>query len=176
MPFLKQLLASNKECLIIILAGAVIATGTYLYSKGYSSGSKYIQEKWDREKAETNRKMLELKIRYDVEKDNFEKEKNQELNELKARMEEQQHIIDALNDNFNDQLQQSEGRAAVYQRLASSTESERKRLANHAARLDKALTEGIRLVKELSGTIELRDEQLRFIGKYLKDTYELIGK
>lgn len=176
MPFLKQLLMSNKECFIILLAVALIGIGNYIWHKGYSSGSSYVLSQWNQEKEQTKIKMLELQIQYNQEKEQFANEKETELQELKDKISEQEAAIALNNAAHAVQLQQSEDRNAVYQRKATSTEAERRSLANHAARLDKALTEGIGLVKELSGTLELRDEQLKFIGKYLKDTYELIGK
>ena len=176
MFFLKQLLNNNKEIFIILLAVSILGTGWYIYQKGYASGSQYIQEKWNQEKEQTKIKMLELQVQYNEDKIRFENEKEAELKELKEKMEEQEATIASITDSLTDSLQQSEARSAVYQRKATASEAERRSLADHAARLDKALTEGIKLVEELTGTIKLRDEQLRFIGKYLEDTYKLIGK
>lgn len=120
--------------------------------------------------------MLELQVQYNQDKEQFIHEKELELQELKDKMAEQEAMLAHANSAYAKQLQQSQDRSAVYQRKATASEVERRSLADHAARLDKALTEGLRLVEELSGTIRLRDEQLRFIGKYLEDTYKLIGK
>ena len=176
MFFLKQLLSSNKEIFLVLLAVSLIGTGRYIYHKGYTSGSAYVQEKWNKEKEQTKIKMLELQIQYSQEREQFSHEKELELQELKQKMSEQEALIASINASYADSLQQSEARSAVYQRKATASESERRSLAAHTARLDKALTEGIRLVKELAGTVKFRDEQLRFIGKYLEDTYKLIGK
>ena len=176
MFFLKQLLSSNKEIFIILLIVSILGTGWYMYHKGYSSGSQYVQEKWNQEKEQTKIKMLELQVQYNEDKIRFENEKEAELKELKEKMEEQEAAIASITGSLTDSLQQSEARSAVYQRKATASETERRSLAAHAARLDKALTEGIRLVEELTGTLKLRDEQLKYIGKYLKDTYALLGK
>lgn len=120
--------------------------------------------------------MLELQVQYNQDKEQFIHEKDLELQELKDLMAEQKSYFDLVSSSYADKLQQSQDRSAIYQRKATASEAERRSLADHTARLDKALTEGIRLVEELSGTIRLRDEQLRFIGKYLEDTYKLIGK
>lgn len=176
MFFLKQLLTSNKEIFLIVFCCVLIGAGTYLYQRGYSSGSKYVQNQWDRDKDKIKIQMLELQAQYNLEKEQFVNEKEDELRELKKKMAEQEEILASANAAYADKLQQSEDRSAIYQRKAASTEAERRSLAAHTARLDKALTEGIRLVEELAGTLKLRDEQLKYIGKYLKDTYALLGK
>lgn len=161
----------------MLLVFAVIgAFGYGVYHNGYKTGSKDVQQEWDKEKASTANKMLELKTYYEAQRILFEESKQEEVNELKDKMEQQKQALAVLNDSFHSQLQQSEARSKVYQRQASSTEAERRSLADHAARLDSALTEGIRLVRELAATLKLRDDQLKFVGKYLQDTYNLIGK
>lgn len=177
MFFLKQLLTSNKNILILVLIiGALVALGWGSYHNGYVTGTTEVQQKWNQEKEQTKIKMLELQVQYSKEREQFNHEKELELQELKQKISEQEALIASANASYADSLQQSEARSAIYQRKASASEAERRSLAAHTARLDKALTEGLRLVKELSGTIKLRDEQLKFIGKYLEDTYKLIGK
>lgn len=177
MFFLKQLLSSNKDIIILVLIiGALIALGWGSYHKGYLSGSNEVQQKWNQEKEQTKIKMFELQVQYNQDKEQFIHEKDLELQELKELMAEQKSHFDLVSSSYASKLQQSQDRSAVYQRKATASEAERRSLADHTAKLDKALTEGIRLVEELSGTIRLRDEQLKYIGKYLEDTYKLIGK
>ena len=176
MFLLKQLLTTNKEIFIIIFIVGTLGLGNYLWHKGYSSGSQYVQNQWNQEKEQTKIKMLELQVQYNQEKEQFVHDKELELQELKDFMAEQKSHFDLVNASYADKLQQSEDRSTIYQRKASSSEAERRSLAAHTARLDKALTEGIKLVEELAGTVRLRDEQLKYVGKYLEDTYKLIGK
>lgn len=177
MFFLKQLLTTNKDLIInifLLVLGFGLLFG--IYFDGYKTGSQKVQQQWNQEKEQTKIKMLELQVQYAQEREQFSHEKELELQELKDKMAEQEAMLVYTNSTYASQLQQSENRSAIYQRKATASEAERRSLADHAARLDKALTEGIKLVEELAGTLKLRDEQLRFIGKYLEDTYKLIGK
>lgn len=46
-------------------------------------------------------------------------------------------------------------------------------LASHAARLDRSLEEGRRMVAELSATLRQRDDQLRAVSKQLENDRSL---
>lgn len=75
-----------------------------------------------------------------------------------------------------DRLLQSENRAQYYRKQAESCSSQSRDFAEYTARLDKQLTEGIYLVRELTELIRYRDQQLKQVGAQLQLDRELINK
>lgn len=69
-----------------------------------------------------------------------------------------------LTDSYDSRLSESNRRAEYYRQKSKDSCSD---LSAHTARLDKALTEGILLVRELTEHIKLRDNQLKRVGDYL---------
>ena len=172
MFFLKQLLSSNKDLLIYVLILVLIGAWSWFC---YSSGSKHIQAKWDAETVRNQQAMMKLEAEYEAKHQILKENQEKEVNELKDKILQYEKTSSVLKSSLNSKLQQSESRSKVYKRQAESSEAERRSLAIYTARLDKALTEGIQLVEELSATIKLRDEQLKFIRKYIEDTNKLLG-
>ena len=139
----------------------------------YVAGQRDIQEQWDADRATYKKAMdtlrdqyatLEAKARIDNQRnsDEFaEKEKSHAVALVELRRE------------YDGRLLQSDKRASYYQRLAKGGAVEQANLASHAARLDRSLEEGRRMVAELSATLRQRDEQLRAVSTQLKNDRSL---
>lgn len=152
--------------IVIALMGISLVTGSYL--KGYSAGSNKIQTAWDKEHQETKDKIQSLRDSYYEQ----EKEYTQKTHDLVLQLQEQEKehelAITSLNASYNDRLLKSEQRAEVYKRMSCSTSNRGQVLSDYTTRLDKQLTEGIDLVRELRELIKLRDSQLRAIHQQFK--------
>lgn len=157
-----------------ILATLVIGSLIWWVSHtSYVAGQRDIQEQWDAERATYKKAMdtlrdqyatLEAKARIDNQRnsDEFaEKEKSHAVALVELRRE------------YDGRLLQSNKRASYYQRLAKGGAVEQANLASHAARLDRSLEEGRRMVAELSATLRQRDEQLRAVSTQLKNDRSL---
>ncbi|ATA57209.1 hypothetical protein CKY39_31270 [Variovorax boronicumulans] len=62
----------------------------------------------------------------------------------------------------------AEGRAAQYLAMSQAGDTERSRLASHAARLDASLADGRRVAEQLRATVVERDQQLRLLGDVIR--------
>ena len=93
-----------------------------------------------------------------------------ELTETRLRHE---NTIDTIKRTYANELRKSEQRASVYQRYATADEAKQRTFIKHTTELDRSLTEGRELVRELTETIKLRDAQLRALGKYIEERHIL---
>ena len=93
-----------------------------------------------------------------------------ELTETRLRHE---NTIDTIKRTYADELRKSEQRASVYQRYTTADEAKQRALIKHTTELDRSLTEGRELVRQLTETIKLRDAQLRALGKYIEERHIL---
>ena len=118
----------------------------------------------------------EVRLEYLNQKEEFnqlmeakEKEFNSEVFKLETRIiadkEEYQANLRRIESSYSERMSESERRIDYYKSL--SEQSTCIDLSAHTAKLDRALTEGQLLVEELLRHIELRDSQLRQLGKYL---------
>ena len=108
----------------------------------------------------TTKQYTQMEIEYQEEinkiKDRLKDERNQHIlkqQESLAAMtklkESHEEAISVIQSQYTDRLLQSEQRGNLYRRKASTAGAEARELAEHAARLDRALTEGRELVREL---------------------------
>ena len=152
--------------ILIGIVGISLVTGSYI--KGYNHGVDNTTVKWQEETNQRNKVIKELEDKYKLQAEEY----SQETHKLSDKLYEQEinHAkeIASLNASFNSRLFQSEQRAELYKRMSTKTGDTCQTLANHTARLDRQLTEGIDLVRELRAIIELRDSQLRAINQQFK--------
>lgn len=103
-----------------------------------------------------------------------EKQYQDEVSKLSAQIlsdkEDYNSKLAELTDSYDVRLSESNRRAEYYRQKSKDSCSD---LSAHTARLDKALTEGILLVRELTSHIELRDSQLQRVGSYLESENKL---
>ena len=162
----------NKSYWIISLA-VVICLGSS-YSLGYSSGSNDKQLEWNEDIKSYEKKVKDLTKQLENQEKEYRAENTRILLELNNAKKEYEKSIAVLDANYSDRLRESEARAKIYESQARAGNSQCRNLASHATKLDKCLTEGRELVKELSRTIELRDSQLRLLGEQITNERELI--
>lgn len=143
--------------------------GSYYY--GYHEGKAKVEAEYTKEKAYYLNQISSLQFKYRTKEQQY----NEHLNKVKAEYskarEEYMHSISQLESSYSSRLQQSEQRAMLYQRKASDNRG-CSALADISGRLDKSLTEGISLVRELRDTIKLRDSQI----KVLRENYNSLIK
>lgn len=148
---------------------------TYLiHSIGVHDGRKDVQEKWDLETTARNEAISLLKIdnaRLETENILLTQTFRDGLQTAKDNYEENIRTITA---EYDSRLHNARTREAIYQRKSQSGEVERRHLADHTAKLDRQLEEGITLVDELSELVKLRDRQLTLVGEKLLTDHKLL--
>jgi|SRR5690606_33235556 len=134
---------------------------------GYTKGVEKTKIEWELEKA-TIRAANEAKLIHLASQIEIHRSKQLEAaTTLKKVLELHETIIAEQHLSYEQRLLQSANRAAIYQRQAEAGAVAQRNLASHAAKLDRALEEGIRLVGELQETLRLRDRQLEQLGKQI---------
>ena len=156
----------------VAVATVLVLWGTY--SLGSNSGEAHVQQQWDAQKAKDL--LVIQKLRDDLSQAESQHRLQVSTLEGELRNAEARHRmeLDRLNGEFADRLRNSDARANVYQRQAEGGAVERNRLASHAAKLDRSLEEGRRVVAELRTTLGLRDEQLKSLAAQIRADRELI--
>lgn len=146
-----------------IAALASIAWFQYaLVTNAYTSGFETCR-------AQYQERLIQLQLK------SKEKEKsyNDSLNSISTQLTETrlryENAITHLKSSYDSELYKSNQRAELYQRLSQSDQAKQRALADYTAKLDRSLTEGRELVKQLTETIRTRDSQLRALGVYLEE-------
>lgn len=140
----------------------VIILQYFIISGSYKAGYTACNE-------ENQTKILELQLNF-KDKEKVFNERVEALSvELAQTRLNHENTIDKLKHDFSNELRKSEQRAEVYKRYAESDSTKQRALASHTAQLDRSLTEGRELVRELTETIRVRDAQLRSLGIYIQE-------
>lgn len=140
----------------IILMQYSLITGSY--NAGYDAcQSKYREEL----------------LKQQVENQQKEQAFNETINNLTVNLTETriryENTVNKLKSTYANELLKSEQRAEFYKRYSEADKAKQRALAEHTARLDRSLTEGRELVKQLTETIRTRDAQLRALGVYFQE-------
>lgn len=140
----------------IILMQYSLITGSY--NAGYDAcQSKYREEL----------------LKQQVENQQKEQAFNETINNLTVNLTETriryENTVNKLKSTYANELLKSEQRAELYKRYSEADKAKQRALAEHTARLDRSLTEGRELVKQLTETIRTRDAQLRALGVYFQE-------
>lgn len=140
----------------IILMQYSLITGSY--NAGYDAcQSKYREEL----------------LKQQVENQQKEQAFNETINNLTVNLTETriryENTVNELKSAHANELLKSEQRAELYKRYSEADKAKQRALAEHTARLDRSLTEGRELVKQLTETIRTRDAQLRALGVYFQE-------
>ena len=157
-----------------ILATLVIGSLIWWVSHtSYVAGQRDIQEQWDAERATYKKAMDTLRDQYATLEAKARIDNQRNSDELAEK--EKSHVVALveLRREYDGRLLQSDKRASYYQRLAKGGAVEQANLASHAARLDRSLEEGRRMVAELSATLRQRDDHLRAVSKQLENDRSL---
>ena len=157
-----------------ILATLVIGSLIWWVSHtSYVAGQRDIQEQWDAERATYKKAMDTLKDQYATLESKVRIDNQRNSDELAEKELSHAVILARLNSEYAGRMQLAEQRASRYQRQAKGGAVEQANLASYAARLDRSLEEGRRMVAELSATLRQRDEQLRAVSTQLKNDRSL---
>lgn len=157
-----------------ILATLVIGSLIWWVSHtSYVAGQRDIQEQWDAERATYKKAMDTLRDQYATLEAKARIDNQRNSDELAEKEKSHAVALVELRREYDGRLLQSDKRASYYQRLAKGGAVEQANLASHAARLDRSLEEGRRMVAELSATLRQRDEQLRAVSTQLKNDRSL---
>ncbi len=139
---------------------------------GYHEGTSRITAQWNQAKNEEYAYITKLQQEYL----NKESQYITEINNLKVSYDKvkQQYTnkLTELKSTYTVQLQQSQQRTEIYKRKALST-SGCSSLADYTSRLDRSLTEGRNLVRELREFIKLRDNQIKYIQHIYKAEHKV---
>lgn len=157
-----------------ILATLVIGSLIWWVSHtSYVAGQRDIQEQWDAERATYKKAIDTLKDQYATLEAKARIDNQRNSDELAEKEKSHAVALVELRREYDGRLLQSNKRASYYQRLAKGGAVEQANLASHAARLDRSLEEGRRMVAELSATLRQRDDQLRAVSKQLENDRSL---
>ena len=157
-----------------ILATLVIGSLIWWVSHtSYVAGQRDIQEQWDAEKATYKKATDTLRDQYATLEAKARIDNQRNSDELAEKEKSHAVALVELRREYDGRLLQSDKRAGYYQRLAKGGAVEQANLASHAARLDRSLEEGRRMVAELSATLRQRDDQLRAVSKQLENDRSL---
>ncbi len=144
---------------------------TAILSLTFLLGQQVGRAEGERQRTEV---MAELKAKEDAlhilnsQLETIHESNQKEINRaLEAAKYESDAALAAARSEYAGRLRQSESRAGAYQRMSQADAAERVRLAEHAARLDAALEEGIFVVAELQAALGLRDQQLKQLGQQI---------
>ena len=144
------------------------------YGAGYIEGKSKLEAKYAVEKSYYLNQISSLQFKYRTKEQQY----NEHLNKVKAEYnqarEEYLHSISQLESSYSSRLQQSEQRAMLYQRKASDNGG-CSALAGISGRLDRSLTEGVSLVRELRDTIKLRDSQISVLRENYNSLIKVIN-
>ena len=157
----------------VLLAASILGTVWYIYDAGVDSGSRQVQAKWDDEKTTYKKAMDTLRDQYATLEAKARIDNQRNSDELAEKEKTHAVALVELRREYDGRLLQSDKRASYYQRLAKGGAVEQANLASHAARLDRSLEEGRRMVAELSATLRQRDDQLRAVSKQLENDRSL---
>ena len=157
-----------------ILATLVIGSLIWWVSHtSYVAGQRDIQEQWDADRATYKKAMDTLRDQYATLEAKARIDNQRNSDELAEKEKSHAVALVELRREYDGRLLQSNKRASYYQRLAKGGAVEQANLASHAARLDRSLEEGRRMVAELSATLRQRDDQLRAVSKQLENDHSL---
>lgn len=157
-----------------ILATLVIGSLIWWVSHtSYVAGQRDIQEQWDAERVTYKKAIDTLKDQYATLESKVRIDNQRNSDELAEKELSHAVTLARLNSEYAGRMQLAEQRASRYQRLAKGGAVEQANLASHAARLDRSLEEGRRMVAELSATLRQRDDQLRAVSKQLENDRSL---
>lgn len=156
--------------------GVLMLSCVLSFKAGWNRGTDHIQTKWDAEKIATRLKITRLEQEYSAYEETHKETVRgiaQVLQNYKRKYQDELALIES---EYADRVLSSEERANVYKRQSEAGAIERRNLADHAARLDRSLEEGRRLVRELRSALRQREQELGILGSQIKADRQLLHK
>ena len=155
-----------------ILIGVTALGAVALFS--YSLGQKDVQAEWRKETIRIQSEMLKVEEvhkkalqEYIVKNSNLQKE----IIDVKKDYESK---LRNINNEYSVRLSESEQRAKIYKRMSEQGKCQSSNLSDYTTRLDRSLTEGRDVVKQLRELVKLRDAQIQQIGNTYKAEHTLM--
>lgn len=164
--------AAKKALPYLLVTCVIVGLGLAVYHHGYTRGVTEIRLEWEQDKAALRAEYDSLVLKAAQQAARQEEQHRlaqQEIADELAQTRKDHGVATArLRADFGQRLLQSDRRADVYQRQAQAGASAQRDLAGHAARLDRALEEGVGLVGELQAALGLREHQLVLLGRQIR--------
>lgn len=135
---------------------------------GYSAGSAEVRQQWVAEQKANTAKANELKVNYEEQLNEYRQKTDSLSKEIYDTRTQYDNRIATIKSDYTNRLLNSEQRASVYKRMSEAGKCTSDDLSAYTAKLDRSLTEGRELVRELRELIKLRDQQLNQLGKELE--------
>ena len=135
---------------------------------GYSAGSSEVKQQWVAEQKANTAKANELKVNYEEQLNEYRQKTDSLSKEIYDTRTQYDNRIATIKSDYTNRLLNSEQRASVYKRMSEAGRCTSDDLSAYTAKLDRSLTEGRELVRELRELIKLRDQQLNQLGKELE--------
>lgn len=135
---------------------------------GYSAGSSEVRQQWVAEQKANTAKVNELKVNYEEQLNEYRQKTDSLSKEIYDTRTQYDDRIATIKSDYTNRLLNSEQRASVYKRMSEAGKCTSNDLSAYTAKLDRSLTEGRELVRELRELIKLRDQQLNQLGKELE--------
>lgn len=160
---------------LLIAVGFILLLGA-VYVFGYKHGRSIGQIALDDYVNRGEQLALENSLKFrQLESIHREKE-NEILLQLSTLKNEYEATINDLNNDYASRMYESDLRANSYRRQLESGYTGRDTLVRHASKLDKALTEGIILVNELTATIRFMEDQISIRDSIIKNDRNTINE
>lgn len=169
-------LVLRKVLPFLLALGVITGVGYAIYRHGYKTGSGDVLRKWDEDRARQEAAYAELLREYARAQADHQAETTRISDELAQIRQAHADALGRQRLAYEQRLRRSEGRAALYRDQAEAGAAGCRDLAGHAARLDRALEEGIGLVGELQETLGFRERQLRQLGEQIHADRKLLGE
>lgn len=164
----------NRTWLLLIFP--LVLSYVLTYQLGKQISYEKVHNEWNIEKQATKAKIAELKQEYEA----YESEYEKTIQNLSAQLQDSKDSFNSelarIHDVYTSRLLGSEERASVYQRQSEAGASERRSLADHAARLDRSLEEGRHLVRELGATLRQREREIGVLSSQIQADRQLLYK
>ena len=149
------------------VALVLVCTSATFYV-GYSAGSSEVKQQWAAEQKANTVKVNELKVNYEEQLNEYRQKTDSLSKEIYDTRTQYDNRIATIKSDYTNRLLNSEQRASVYKRMSEAGRCTSDDLSAYTAKLDRSLTEGRELVRELRELIKLRDQQLNQLGKELE--------
>lgn len=160
----------------LLIAVPILLLVSLIYVAGRNDGSALTQGKWDKEKRQTNEKVMDLIVKNATNEQAHRNEAARISDELESSNAKYAEDIALIRADYDKRLRESTERASVYQRLSKAGPAKQERLAGYATELDTSLAEGRQLVKEFRTSIEQRDREVKLLGAQIIADRNLIGQ
>ena len=164
----------NRAWLLLIFP--LVLSYVLTYQLGKQISYEKVHNEWNIERQATKAKIAELKQEYEA----YESEYEKTIQNLSAQLQDSKDSFNSelarIHDDYSNRLLNSEERASIYQRQSEAGASERRSLADHAARLDRSLEEGRHLVRELGATLRQREREIGVLSSQIQADRQLLYK